>query len=200
MTLLYWRTTSERRCRSPCQHMQLAFQLWTRKQCRQCKRLRPKLKSNCVVCRECEAQEDLCKSRDDWVELVQTNAINSNINVFAFAFVITFCVVVTTLDLVLLKFLIFWHRFRGFLAPRIDAWIQDGIFQLQRRAYEGCSQGIWKRLDKEVPVTTDNVDLMPFGLESKPFCNCTPSSLTKENTLCTTATVTSEHSIKSMSK
>ena len=75
--------------------------------------------------------------------------------------------VVTALDLTLLKFLIFWHRFRGFLTPRIDAWVQDGTLQLQRHAYEMQGEGTWERLDKEVPITTDNVELSTLPLKSR---------------------------------
>lgn len=95
-----------------------------------------------------------------------------NINVFALAFVITFCVVVTALDLILLKFLVFWRRFRGLSALRVEAWIQDGTFQLQRRAFEAHSEGTWERLDKEVPATIDDVELTTLPLESKPSCKC----------------------------
>jgi hypothetical protein len=148
--------------------------------------------SNCAACRECKAQEDLCKSCDDKAELLQTNAIDSNINVFAFAFVITFCGIVTMLDLFLLKFLIFWHRFRGLFAPRINAWVEDGIFQLQRRAYEAYGQGTWEHPDKEVPITTDDADLARFNLKSNPTCKCTHSSPTGGNALSAITTAASE--------
>lgn len=124
-------------------------------------------------------------------ELLQANAIDSNINVFAFAFIITFCGVVTVLDLLLLKFLIFWHRFRGLLSPRIDAWVEDGIFQLQRRAYEAYGQGKWEFPDKEVPITIDDADLAPFGLKSIPSCKYAHSSPTGVNTLSTFTTAVS---------
>ena len=78
-----------------------------------------------------------------------------NINVFGLAFVTSFSVFVTVLDIMLLRFLIFISRFRRVLAPRIDQWIQDGVWQLQRRAYEaqGCTG--WNNLEKEIPLTNE---------------------------------------------
>jgi hypothetical protein len=59
--------------------------------------------------------------------------------------------------MVLLRFLIYLSQFRNALSPRIERWIQDGIFQLQRRAYEDQSE--WQDIDKEIPVTVTRVKL-----------------------------------------
>ncbi|KAF2734303.1 hypothetical protein EJ04DRAFT_603240 [Polyplosphaeria fusca] len=78
-----------------------------------------------------------------------------NISVFGLAFVIAVTCTLTLADLSLLKFLIAWNRFRE-MAPtraRLEHWIQDGVLQIQRRAYEGQNQGSWTNLDKEIPVT-----------------------------------------------
>ncbi|CAI6232189.1 unnamed protein product [Periconia digitata] len=99
-----------------------------------------------------------------------------NINVFALAFMSTFCVLVTALDLFLLKFLVYSDKLRGIFAPRIDSWIQDGVLQFQRRAYEAHGEGSWERLDKEVPATTDDVQLATLPTVSKPSCNCSVAS------------------------
>jgi hypothetical protein len=96
--------------------------------------------------------------------------VRRNINVFALAFVITFCCIVTLLDMVLLKFLISWKRNRTDITPRLDAWIHDGVFQLQRRAYEAYGKGVWERLDKEVPATLDNAELTTFRSLRNPHC------------------------------
>jgi len=63
---------------------------------------------------------------------------NSNINVFGLAFIATFSVVVTLLDLFLLKLIIYTNKLRH---PRIDRWVQDSTLQLQRRAYEAHGEG-----------------------------------------------------------
>ncbi|KAF2264053.1 hypothetical protein CC78DRAFT_617092 [Lojkania enalia] len=76
-----------------------------------------------------------------------------NINVFGFSFIIAFASLVTILDMTLLKFLIHLGKFRRVLSPRLDRWIQDGVLQLQRRAYEAQGQGTWEHLDDEIPVT-----------------------------------------------
>ena len=83
---------------------------------------------------------------------------------FALAFIITFSFIVTALDLVLLKFLIFLRKFRSALAPKIDRWIQDGVFQLQRRAYEAQDGIAWEHLEKEIPITVhiDQLEDLPI--------------------------------------
>ena len=72
------------------------------------------------------------------------------------------------IDTVSLKFLIFLTRFRKALAPRIDSWIQDGVFQIQRRAFEGQGQGTWENLEKEIPTTVEKVKLNNSPLDCIP--------------------------------
>lgn len=92
-----------------------------------------------------------------------------NINVFALSFVITFAVVVTLLDISLLRFMIFMSKFRAALSPKIDRWIQDGVFQYQRRAYEAQGQGLWKKLETEIPTESDNVKLPDLPIKTLPL-------------------------------
>lgn len=70
------------------------------------------------------------------------------------------------MDLVLLKFLVYLKKFRKVLAPRIDAWVQDNVFQLQRRAYEALDEGPWENLKDEIPVTVEKVKLSTLSVES----------------------------------
>jgi hypothetical protein len=67
---------------------------------------------------------------------------------------------------VLLKFLVYMKRFRAVLAPRIDAWVQDNVFQLQRRAYEALDEGPWENLKDEIPITVEKVSLSTLSVES----------------------------------
>ena len=67
----------------------------------------------------------------------------------------------------MLKLFMFFSKFRSALAPRIDHWIQDGVFQLQRRAYEGCQQGTWELLNSEIPVTVTQDLLHELPLETR---------------------------------
>jgi hypothetical protein len=76
-----------------------------------------------------------------------------NINIFGLSFIFTLSTFFVLLDLALLRFLIFLSRFRRALSPRIERWIQDGVLQLQRRAYEAQDLGSWTRVDKDVPRT-----------------------------------------------
>ena len=79
--------------------------------------------------------------------------LDRNINVFGLSFIVAFSCLVAILDWTILKFLIFLSRFRRALAPRIDRWIQDGVWQLQRRAYEGEGYRQWTNLEADVPLT-----------------------------------------------
>jgi hypothetical protein len=63
------------------------------------------------------------------------------------------------IDITLLRFLIYISRFRRQLGPRIERWIQDGVWQLQRRAYEGEGQRDWTGLEGEIPLT-DNGQML----------------------------------------
>jgi hypothetical protein len=57
------------------------------------------------------------------------------------------------IDITLLKFLIYLSSFRRQLGPRIERWIQDGVWQMQRRAYEGEGIRDWTDLESEIPLT-----------------------------------------------
>lgn len=76
----------------------------------------------------------------------------SNINVFGLAFILSFSIFLAILEITLLKFLVFLTRFRRSIGPRIDRWIQDGIWQLQRRAYEGEGHRNWTDLEADIPL------------------------------------------------
>lgn len=93
-----------------------------------------------------------------------------NINVFALSLISAFAIVLTLLGMVLLKFLVFLPCAHKLLAPRIDHWNQDGVFQLQRRAYEADDQGHWTRLGKEVPSTWEGDELRELPLETRRPC------------------------------
>lgn len=50
----------------------------------------------------------------------------------------------------------------------MSRWIQEGVFQLQRRAYEAYGEGTWHHLEKEVPMTEIGLKLEELPLESFP--------------------------------
>lgn len=78
----------------------------------------------------------------------------------------------TILNLLILKLFVLLSQFRRPLAPRIDRWIQDGVFQLQRRAYESSHQGTWKLLNSDIPVTEPPELLQELPLETRcPNCS-----------------------------
>jgi len=99
---------------------------------------------------------------------VADTMLGRNINVFGLAFTLTICGVTIVVDIVLLRFLIFLKKFRKALAPRIDAWIQDGVYQLQRRAYEAHGEGTWERLEEEIPLTKEKEELAKLPVDSLP--------------------------------
>ncbi|KAF2277918.1 uncharacterized protein EI97DRAFT_415680 [Westerdykella ornata] len=89
-----------------------------------------------------------------------------NINFFGLVFTLVVSSVIVLTDVVLLRVLIYLSKFRKSMAPRLDRWIQDGIFQLQRRAHEAQGNGVWKDLADDVPVTVDNTKLPDLLLET----------------------------------
>ncbi|KAL5374349.1 hypothetical protein DPSP01_012021 [Paraphaeosphaeria sporulosa] len=78
----------------------------------------------------------------------------ANVNVFGLAFVLTFSAIISFINFFILRFFIFLKRFRKTLAPRLDRWVNDGIFQLQRRAFEANESTTWIDSEKEIPTTT----------------------------------------------
>lgn len=40
------------------------------------------------------------------------------------------------------------------MTPRLNRWIQDGVLQLQRCAFEAEGKGTWEKLENDIPVTT----------------------------------------------
>ncbi|KAF1915506.1 hypothetical protein BDU57DRAFT_452145, partial [Ampelomyces quisqualis] len=108
-----------------------------------------------------EGDKKLCQS----LKMRKSGAF-ANINVFALTFVIAFSTIITLCNTLILRFFIFIARFRAALAPRIDYWVQDGIFQLQRRAFEAQGQGCWEYLEHEVPITLDGEKLHKLPVES----------------------------------
>lgn len=108
----------------------------------------------------------------------EANFGSRNIQVFTLAVIIALCVVLTALDLGLLKCLIFWNKPAKRLFPRIENWIRDGVFQLQYRAYEAHGQGSWECVEKEVSLTTTGIELVELTPVLRSTCNCsTPSSM-----------------------
>jgi hypothetical protein len=87
------------------------------------------------------------------IHLFSTNSFPRNVSVFGLAFIITFSTVIFVLNTFILRFCIFLSRFRRALAPRLDRWVQDGVFQLQRRAFDAQGRGHWSGTDDEVPCT-----------------------------------------------
>jgi hypothetical protein len=102
----------------------------------------------------------------------------ANINVFGLSFVIAFSLAMLLIDVVLLRLLIFLSKFRQLLSPRIERWIQDGIWQLQSRAYEAQRQGSWENLEKEVPLTKkgDLLSGLPPRAQSESVAHDPPMS------------------------
>jgi hypothetical protein len=87
------------------------------------------------------------------------------------SFVIATALFFAIIDVVLLRFLIYLSTFRKALSPRIERWIQDGVLQLQRRAYEAHNEGTWSGLSQEVPWTKPNQELAELPLASLPSAN-----------------------------
>jgi hypothetical protein len=96
-------------------------------------------------------------SRPHGVEINNVRVLTtpSNINVFGLSFIIALSVTLALLDICILRIMIYLARFRRALGPRIDRWVQDGVWQLQRRAYEGEGYRGWTDLEADIPLTNE---------------------------------------------
>jgi hypothetical protein len=95
-----------------------------------------------------------------------------NINLFALVFIVVVTCTILVLDFTFLRFLIFLSKFRRALEPRIDRWIQDGLLQLQRRAFEAQTGIMWEQLDQEVPLICATEKLPELTAQWYPGGNC----------------------------
>lgn len=77
----------------------------------------------------------------------------ADIRVFGLAFTLAMSAVLTTLDFGALRSLICLSKFKKRLSPGVQCWIGDGIYQMQRIAYEAKGTKDWTRQTKEIPVT-----------------------------------------------
>ncbi|KAF2109963.1 hypothetical protein BDV96DRAFT_604439 [Lophiotrema nucula] len=125
-----------------------------------------------------EAQKQLCK-----VQKMRKAGGFMNINVFGLVLITVVALLAAVIDITLLRFLIFLSRFRKALAPRIDRWIQDGVLQLQRRAYEATGQGTWTNLDADVPVTVEKSVFEELPKEFEPKRTKTGYSFESQDTV-----------------
>lgn len=75
------------------------------------------------------------------------------------------------LDITLLKILVFLNGFRRLtgLTYRLSRWTQDGVLQLQRRAYEAQGIRSWENLDDDVPLLHKEWQLEDLRVESMPL-------------------------------
>lgn len=75
------------------------------------------------------------------------------------------------MDITLLKILIFLSGFQRMtgLSARLRRWTQDGVLQLQRRAYEVQQRGTWTNLETDVPLTVEKQSLEDLVAESVPL-------------------------------
>lgn len=91
----------------------------------------------------------------------------ANVNVFALSFLVTFSVLISVVSGGILRFCIFMSRWRRALAPRIERWVGDGLFQVQRRAFCAQGEGRWEGLGKEIPVTEGREGLGELVFEGR---------------------------------
>ena len=98
---------------------------------------------------------------------METLTYPRNINVFGLAFISTFCVIITLVNLNILNIFTFFSKFRPKLGPCRDRWVQDGIFQLTRRAFDADGQSTWVDVGKEVPSTEHKELLRPLLTTTK---------------------------------
>jgi hypothetical protein len=106
-----------------------------------------------------------------------TLMVKSNINVFGISFLMAFTLTISIFNLTFQRCYLFVKRKQEKLTPRLDRWVQDGVFQWQRRAFEANTQTTWIRLEKEIPVTSEKEHITELH-SSSPQSRIMPSSPT----------------------
>ncbi|KAF2829434.1 hypothetical protein CC86DRAFT_454045 [Ophiobolus disseminans] len=92
----------------------------------------------------------------------------ANINVIGLALILALSSFFIIADLVVLRSLLYIPQLRRRLAPRIDRWVQDGVLQLQRRAYEAHMVGTWQDIELPIPTTVTLEKLPELPITSRP--------------------------------
>lgn len=105
------------------------------------------------------AEQELCK-----VQKMQKTGDAVNINVPALIIIITLSGAIALIDSISLRVLIFLGRLQWLLSPRVDKWVQDGVFQWQRRVYQQFDEGVWTCLQEEIPITEEDTALSSLAL------------------------------------
>jgi hypothetical protein len=54
------------------------------------------------------------------------------------------------------------------LSARLSRWTQDGVLQLQRRAYQSQGVGQWEKLDDDIPIMSGTELLEDLPMECNP--------------------------------
>ncbi|ORY10988.1 hypothetical protein BCR34DRAFT_588267 [Clohesyomyces aquaticus] len=108
-----------------------------------------------------KGEKELCQ-----VQRVRMAGGFVTVNTFGLALIAVFSILSATIDFMLPRFSITLSKFRRAMAPKLDRGIRDGVFQLQRRAYEVEGRGSWQHIEKEKPVTTGNERLEDLPIAS----------------------------------
>lgn len=108
-----------------------------------------------------EAERSFCQNN----KVVKQSGF-ANISVFGLGFTLTMFGILTALDFGVLRFFLLLEKPSTSRRSRVRQWIQDGVFQLQRAAYEASDKGIvWTRQGKEIPTTQSKMsDLAFYGI------------------------------------
>lgn len=108
-----------------------------------------------------KAQKEVCRSH----KVVKQGGF-ANISVFGLAFTLSMSGLLLILDFGILRFFLWLERLGR--PHKVRYWIQDGMYQLQRTAYEAldANAATWTRREKELPRTVDDLpDLASLGVE-----------------------------------
>ena len=131
---------------------------------------------NTTVPPQTRAERQLCRSQK-----IVKQAGFANIHVFGLSFTLAVSGVLVILDFSILRGLMWLSKIKKSLSPGIDYWIEDGLFQLQRAAYQGIGQGTWGRLEKEIPWTIYKDHLCSLGAYTSTTTNAKSSSSAQTN-------------------
>lgn len=83
----------------------------------------------------------------------------SNINFVGFILVIGVSTVVMVANLTLVPVLKYLHRLNPRYFPRVKFWVEDGMLQVQRKAYEAVGYSDWSGTGSSVPVMSESCNI-----------------------------------------
>jgi hypothetical protein len=98
----------------------------------------------------------------EWPDLCSSQRMGapdgySNINIFGLVLVVLLSGIIILTNLILVPILKYRYRRNPQFSWRMTSWVQEGLLQVQRKAYEAAGFSDWSNLEASVPRTKELV-------------------------------------------